>query len=117
MRLNRRLGPYLWDIVHDESKLIVEFDSRRYHDNSRAFRVDRARQNNVVRRGWVVLRYTDDDVELRFDAVIDEICDTIGVLMGQPPTLTEWDGTACDRLYVDLQMDWEARNQAPWPHW
>lgn len=58
--------------------------SRQLHDNAEAFRVDRARQNNAIRRGWAILRYIDDVVELCFDWFIDEICSTIDWLLGQP---------------------------------
>lgn len=115
--LNVKIGPYTWDIVHVEARLIIEYDSRLHHDNSRAFRTDRARQNNVIRRGYRILRYIDDDVELDFDRFIDEICSTIDWLLGQPLRTSDWDERHCEDLYVDRQIHWEERNQAPWPHW
>lgn len=115
--LNVKIGPYTWDIVHVEARLIIEFDSRKFHDNSEAFRVDRARHNNAIRRGWAILRYIDDDVELCFDRFIDEICSTIDWLLGQPLRTSDWDDERCDDLYADLQVKWEAREQRPWPYW
>ena len=115
--LNVKIGPYTWDIVHVEARLIIEYDSRLHHDNSRAFCTDRARQNNVIRRGYRILRYIDDDVELDFDRFIDEICSTIDWLLGQPLPTSDWDERHCEDLYVDRQIHWEERNQAPWPHW
>ncbi|WP_295627312.1 type IV toxin-antitoxin system AbiEi family antitoxin domain-containing protein [uncultured Corynebacterium sp.] len=115
--LNFAIGPYTWDIVHVRARLIIEFDSRKFHDDSQSFRTDRARQNNAIRRGWAILRYIDDDVELRFDRFIDEICSTIDWLLGEPLAASEWDERRCQDLYVDLQVKWEARQQAAWPHW
>lgn len=115
--LNFKIGPYTWDIVHVEARLIIEFDSRKFHDNSEAFRTDRARQNNAIRGGWAILRYIDDDVELCFDRFIDEICSTIDWLLGQPLRAGDWDDRRCDDLYTDLQIEWEAREQRPWPYW
>lgn len=115
--LNFKIGPYTWDIVHVEARLIIEFDSRKFHDNSEAFRTDRARQNNAIRGGWAILRYIDDDVELCFDRFIDEICSTIDWLLGQPLRAGDWDDRRCDDLYTDLQIEWEAREQGPWPYW
>ncbi|MFD5868119.1 DUF559 domain-containing protein [Corynebacterium sp. NPDC060344] len=115
--LNVKIGPYSWDIVHEGARLIIEYDSRLHHDNSQAFRTDRARQNNLIRRGYRILRYIDDDVELGFDRFIDEICSTIDWLLGQPLRTSEWDETYCEDLYIDRQIFWEQRNQAAWPHW
>nr|WP_240941699.1 DUF559 domain-containing protein [Corynebacterium xerosis] len=115
--LNVRIGPYIWDIVHEGARLVIEYDSRRHHDDSQAFRIDRARQNNLIRRDYRILRYVDDDVELRFDRFIDEICSTIDWLLGQPLREGPWDAGHCEDLYVDRQIHWEQHNQKAWPYW
>jgi len=46
------------DVVYDVAKLIVELDSRRWHDTSSAFEDDRRRDNALVLAGWRVIRIT-----------------------------------------------------------
>ncbi|WP_295626233.1 DUF559 domain-containing protein [uncultured Corynebacterium sp.] len=101
VELNVRIGPYEWDLVHADARLVIEFDSTKFHTDPMAFREDRARQNNLVRRGYAILRYTDDDLWLRFDEVIDEIVATIGERMGGPRVTGEWDRRRCRELYFE----------------
>ena len=58
-----------------------------------------------------------EDVELRFDRFIDEICSTIDWLLGQPLREGPWDAGHCEDLYVDRQTHWEQHNQKAWPYW
>jgi hypothetical protein len=46
------------DVLYRRAKLIVELDSRRWHDTSLAFEDDRARTNALVLAGWRVIRIT-----------------------------------------------------------
>jgi hypothetical protein len=46
------------DVIYDDAKLIVELDSRRWHDTSSAFEDDRRRDNALVLAGWRVIRIT-----------------------------------------------------------
>jgi hypothetical protein len=46
------------DVVYPEHKLVVELDSRRWHDTSTAFEDDRVRDNSLVAAGWRVIRIT-----------------------------------------------------------
>lgn len=46
------------DVAYPERKLLVELDSRRWHDTSTTFEHDRARTNELVRAGWRVIRIT-----------------------------------------------------------
>jgi hypothetical protein len=46
------------DVIYDRWKLIVELDSRRWHDTSSAFEDDRRRDNALVAEGWRVIRIT-----------------------------------------------------------
>ena len=46
------------DVIYDRHKLIVELDSRRWHDTSSAFEDDRRRDNALVAAGWRVIRIT-----------------------------------------------------------
>lgn len=55
--LNYRIGPYRFDLVHVGARLFIEFDSKHFHADIRAFRSDRARRNIAVRKDWGFLRY------------------------------------------------------------
>lgn len=46
------------DVIYREQKLIVELDSRRWHNTSAAFESDRTRTNELVLSGWRVVRIT-----------------------------------------------------------
>jgi hypothetical protein len=46
------------DVLYREAKLIVELDSRRWHDTSTSFEDDRHRDNDLVAEGWRVIRIT-----------------------------------------------------------
>ena len=46
------------DVIYDACKLIVELDSRRWHDTSTAFEDDRRRDLELVAAGWRVVRIT-----------------------------------------------------------
>ena len=46
------------DVIYDRFKLIVELDSRRWHDTTSAFEDDRRRDNALVAAGWRVIRIT-----------------------------------------------------------
>ncbi|MFD5869418.1 DUF559 domain-containing protein [Corynebacterium sp. NPDC060344] len=111
VHLNVRIGPYVWDIYIVEANLVVEFDSLMYHANEEVFRVDRARQNNLVRRDVKVLRYTDYDVDNRFNEIIAEICDEVGHALGHPRTESRWDRGHCRDIYFNLEVenDWRYR--------
>jgi hypothetical protein len=46
------------DVLYRRAKLIVELDSRRWHNTRDGFESDRARTNDLVLAGWRVLRIT-----------------------------------------------------------
>lgn len=51
---------YFLDIAFPEFLLAVELDGWEYHRGHAAFVADRERQNQLMKRGWTVLRYTAD---------------------------------------------------------
>jgi very-short-patch-repair endonuclease len=55
---NAVIGPYTVDAVWQRQRLIVELDSRAYHDNTAAFEQDRARDIDLQVWGYRVLRIT-----------------------------------------------------------
>jgi hypothetical protein len=46
------------DVLYDDAKLIVELDSRRWHNTRDGFESDRERTNDLVLAGWRVVRIT-----------------------------------------------------------
>jgi very-short-patch-repair endonuclease len=53
----------LVDMVWREHRLVVEVDGRKWHIGKRAFAEDRRRDRTLVRAGWRVVRFTEDQVE------------------------------------------------------
>lgn len=61
------------DLAFPHQRVVVEYDGRQVHDRADVFARDRQRQNELVRAGWLVLRYTADDLRRRPDAVVAEV--------------------------------------------
>jgi very-short-patch-repair endonuclease len=60
--VNSRVGSYEVDFHWREERLIVEVDSYRYHSDRATFRADRARDRELGRRGFIVLRFADEEL-------------------------------------------------------
>jgi very-short-patch-repair endonuclease len=58
------------DVLFDEARVVVEIDGRAYHSDDVAFQRDRTRQNRLMRAGYLVLRFTWDDVVARPDEIV-----------------------------------------------
>jgi hypothetical protein len=56
------------DAFHEEYGIVVELDGKRFHGPER-FQKDRTRDHRLVALGYVVLRFTWDDIERRPDEV------------------------------------------------
>lgn len=54
------------DLAFPAQRIAVEYDGRAVHERADVFASDRRRQNELVRAGWIVLRFTAAD--LRFGA-------------------------------------------------
>ncbi len=61
------------DVIFDAARVIVELDGRAYHSGAEAFQADRTKQNRLVAMGYVVLRFTWDDVVKRPDYVVQTV--------------------------------------------
>lgn len=61
------------DLAFPEARVAVEYDGRLVHQHPRAFIDDRQRQNRLVSAGWVVLRYTAEDLARRPYAVVQDV--------------------------------------------
>ena len=73
-----RVGRYEIDFAYPELMIAIEVDGYGPHASRRAFQSDRDRQNVLVGRGWMVLRFTWADVVRRPDHVARVIRSAIG---------------------------------------
>jgi hypothetical protein len=56
-----------------EELVVVECDGFAYHSGRREFQEDRRRDRELLARGYVVLRFTWDDVMTNIDLVVEEV--------------------------------------------
>ena len=61
------------DFAHEGLRIAIEVDGRAYHSDRRSFERDRVRQNLLVVRGWLVLRFTWEQITQRPDEVLAAI--------------------------------------------
>jgi very-short-patch-repair endonuclease len=61
------------DLLFAHERVVIEIDGRRAHTDADSFERDRARQNRLVRAGYLVLRYTWRRLHDHPDDVIAEI--------------------------------------------
>lgn len=62
-----------FDLAYPEHRLAIEWDSRRWHGRFEDFDRDRRRDRLAAIHGWVVLRFTWDDVDQRPAEVVQQI--------------------------------------------
>ena len=70
------------DIAFVERRLAIEVDGMAYHIGADRFQGDRTRQNNLIRAGWTVMRFTWADIAYRPDYVVASI-----LAMVRPPNV------------------------------
>ncbi len=61
------------DFAHLELQIAIEVDGRAFHSDRRSFERDRKRQNLLVLRGWVILRFTWERLINDPEGVIAEV--------------------------------------------
>ena len=71
--VNASLGTYEVDFLWRPQRLIVEVDGYAYHSSRASFESDRARDRELQRRGYTVLRFTYREVTKKPDAVAAEL--------------------------------------------
>lgn len=76
------VGRYRVDFAYPRLLIAIEVDGYGPHSSPVAFQADRHRQNQLVGRGWLVLRFTWDDVVRRPQRVAQQIADAIGQRQG-----------------------------------
>jgi very-short-patch-repair endonuclease len=65
------------DLLFRRERLVIEIDGRAYHSSPDAFQRDRTRQNRLVAAGYVVLRFTWEDLVERPGYVVSAIIGAI----------------------------------------
>ena len=61
------------DVLFEQARVIVEVDGWGAHGDRESFERDRRRQNALVTAGYLVLRFTWNDLQHRPDAVVTEV--------------------------------------------
>lgn len=80
-RFTRQLSihPYIVDIAHRRAKLIVELDGSQHLDQTEQ---DGARTKYLEARGWMVLRFWNNEVHENVDGVVEMILITAAERLG-----------------------------------
>ena len=81
-RRQHPIGPYIVDFVCFESRLIVELDGGQHQEQARG---DHRRDELLRAQGFLVLRFWDNDVLLRTEAVLEAIWTAIQDRRPSPP--------------------------------
>lgn len=61
------------DLAYEEHRIVVEGDSQRWHGTPEAFQIDRTRDNLAQIAGWIILRFTWEDIVKRPEHVVSLI--------------------------------------------
>ena len=65
------------DLAYVDHRVIVECDSQRWHGTAEAFQLDRQRDNLAQLAGWIVLRFTWEDMTKRTPYFVGTIRDAL----------------------------------------
>jgi very-short-patch-repair endonuclease len=75
---NVKLGRWEVDFLWREQRLVVETDSFTYHRSAVSFEDDHARDLDLRRRGFTVLRFTDKQIEEEPARVVADVARALG---------------------------------------
>ncbi|WP_386065952.1 endonuclease domain-containing protein [Tahibacter sp. UC22_41] len=81
-RRQQALGPYVVDFVHFAARLVVEADGSQHGESAR----DSTRDAWLASRGFRVLRFWNDEILQRTEAVIEAIAAALREAAPSPPT-------------------------------
>ena len=81
-RRQQPIGAYIVDFVHFGARVIVEADGGQHVQSPH----DAARDAWLMRQGFRVLRFWNDDILLHTDAVLESIWKTLRERAPSPPT-------------------------------
>lgn len=88
-RRQQEIGKYVVDFCCPELKLIIEVDGET-HGFSSQIRKDKGRQNFLEGMGFIVQRYSNDDVIKNLNGVMDNLVDVIKSISTTPsPSLNK----------------------------
>lgn len=62
-----------FDDAYPDLRIAIEWDSRRFHGQMSSFEADRQRDRDAAVHGWVILRFTWDDVHNHPSRVVDAL--------------------------------------------
>jgi len=65
------------DLAYVDQQIVVECDGQRWHGSVEAFQLDRERDNLAQLAGWIVLRFTWEDMTRRAPYVVGAIRDAL----------------------------------------
>ncbi len=86
--VNARIGPWEVDFLWRDLRLVVEVDGYSTHSSPRAFERDRRKDGDLLGRGFIVRRFTANQVRNARTAVIGSIRSTIDQLH-RPPSVVQ----------------------------
>ncbi|HET8566704.1 MAG TPA: DUF559 domain-containing protein [Solirubrobacterales bacterium] len=75
---NVKIGRHEVDFLWRERRLVVEIDSFLYHRGSVSFQADRARDLDLRRGGYSVLRYTEEQLENEPERIAADVAAALG---------------------------------------
>jgi very-short-patch-repair endonuclease len=93
-RRQYRIDPWIVDFACEPQKLVVEIDGG-YHDE--IVEDDLRRQSDLQRRGWKVLRFRNQDVEMNAESVACAIADELNLVFQFHPRKKSGSGMNCDQ--------------------
>lgn len=65
------------DLAFPSHKVAIEYDGREVHEREDVFTRDRRRQNDLVRAGWIVLRFSAEDLRRRPHTIVAQVCEAL----------------------------------------
>ena len=65
------------DLAFPELRIAIEYDGREVHERMDVFARDRQRQNDLVRAGWTVLRFTAADLRAGAAGAVAQVLDAV----------------------------------------
>jgi very-short-patch-repair endonuclease len=81
------MGPYVADFVCHAGRVVVELDGKT-HDFDERLRRDQVRDAWLASRGYVVLRFTNEQVLSNLEGVVTVIRDSVSERLSAPPSLS-----------------------------
>ncbi len=75
-RRQHPIGPYVADLACPGARLVIEIDGGQHAEEQRA--ADERRTQDLMTRGWLVIRFWNHDVLANPDGVVQEIERVVG---------------------------------------